>query len=83
MSSRTNRWFNDDSKKEKKTYSTKLTNGPGTLSMALGINKSHSGTDLTGNKIWIEDRNIALDPNKTLKSPKVGIPCSKKDKNNP
>ena len=70
-------------RKNKKTYSTKLTNGPGTLSMALGINKSYSGTDLTGNKIWIEDRNIALDPNKILKSPKVGIPYAKKDRNNP
>lgn len=31
----------------------KLTAGPGTLSQALGIHRHHTGTDLTGDLIWI------------------------------
>ena len=70
-------------RRNKKTYSTKLTNGFGSLSVTLGINKSHSGNDLTSNKNWIEGRNIMLDQNELIKSPRVGIPYAKKDKNNP
>lgn len=35
----------------------RLTNGPGKLTQALGINTAMTGTDLTGNKIWIENNN--------------------------
>ncbi len=36
---------------EKKKYN--LTNGPGKLCQAFGINRIHNGTDLTGNEIFI------------------------------
>jgi len=36
---------------EKENYN--LTNGPGKLCKAFGINKNHNGTDLTGNEIFI------------------------------
>ena len=32
-----------------------LTNGPGKLTKAFGINKRHDGLDLTGNELFIED----------------------------
>jgi len=38
----------------KEKYS--LTNGPGKLCQALGINTTHNGTDLTGNEIFILDQ---------------------------
>ena len=69
-------------RRKKDIHSNKLANGPGSLSKALGIKSSHSGTDLTGNTIWIENRNIVLDPNNIIKSPRVGIPYAKKDKMN-
>ncbi|MEQ9305947.1 MAG: DNA-3-methyladenine glycosylase [Marinoscillum sp.] len=36
---------------------TRLTAGPGTLSQALGINTSLNGYSLTGEKIWIAEKN--------------------------
>ena len=39
---------------DKEKYS--LTNGPGKLCQALGINRDHNGTDLTGNEIFILDQ---------------------------
>ncbi len=53
----------------KKTAS--LTNGPGKLTQALGITTAMTGIDLTGNKIWIEDRAIKRD--KIASSPRIGV----------
>lgn len=33
---------------------TNLTNGPGKLCIALGLDKSFNGEDLLGNKVWLE-----------------------------
>jgi DNA-3-methyladenine glycosylase len=54
-----------------------LTGGPGMLTQALGINKSHNGVLLTGKEIWIEDRGITIAPNQIIASPRVGIPYAK------
>jgi len=35
--------------------------GPGRVSKLLGIHYSHSGIDLQGDRIWIEDRGLNLD----------------------
>ncbi len=35
-----------------------LTNGPGKLCKSFGINKNHSGVDLTGNTIYLEDSRL-------------------------
>ncbi len=52
---------------------TRLTAGPGTLSKALGINKSHYGLDLTQNTIWIEDIGESIETENIIASPRVGI----------
>lgn len=41
---------------DKSLYSPDLTNGPGKVSKALGIHYTHSGLDLMGSTIWLEDR---------------------------
>jgi DNA-3-methyladenine glycosylase len=49
-----------------------LTSGPGKLCIALGIDKTFNGEDLTGNRIWIEKNKTA--PNESIASgPRVGI----------
>jgi DNA-3-methyladenine glycosylase len=43
-----------------------LTNGPGKLCQAFGINRNHNGTDLTGNEIFILDQ-------PKIKSEEIGV----------
>jgi DNA-3-methyladenine glycosylase len=50
-----------------------LSGGPGTVGVALGINKIHSGLDLLADKIWIEDRNYVVDPAKIIVSKRIGV----------
>ncbi len=53
-----------------------LTGGPGTLSQALGIDKQHSGLNLQGNKIWIEDRSITVKKENIKITPRIGVESS-------
>jgi len=50
-----------------------ISGGPGTVGVALGINKIHSGTDLLSKKIWIEDRKFPVDPKNILVSKRIGV----------
>jgi DNA-3-methyladenine glycosylase len=56
-----------------KKIKSKFTSGPGKLTKALGITVLHDKIDLCGNKIWIEDRGIKIDPLNIEASPRVGI----------
>jgi DNA-3-methyladenine glycosylase len=56
-----------------------LTAGPGALSQALGIHVSHTGLDLLGDIIWIEDRGVKIPPQKILRTIRVGVESSGKD----
>lgn len=53
--------------------------GPGTVSEALGIHYSHTGTSLLGNKIWIEDRNSPVDESGIMAGKRVGVDYAGKD----
>ena len=52
-----------------------LTAGPGMLSIALGINKEHTGISLLDKKspIWIEDRGTIISEENIIASPRVGV----------
>jgi DNA-3-methyladenine glycosylase len=64
---------------ERRAPAAPTTAGPGTLSQALGIRTTHSGQDLCGDVIWIEDRGIRF-PKKALKiGPRVGIDYAGED----
>lgn len=49
------------------------TGGPGTLSQALGITTAHNGTDLSGDRIWIEDRGFRVPDGAAIAGPRVGV----------
>ena len=52
----------------------RITSGPGALSKALGIDLSVNGTDLTGNKCWIEaDDSLNFGNFKVVKTLRIGI----------
>ncbi|MDX5480425.1 MAG: DNA-3-methyladenine glycosylase [Hymenobacteraceae bacterium] len=56
-----------------------LTAGPGVLSIALGIDKRHYGTDLTGDTIWVEDKGIRLPAEDIASGSRVGIDYAGED----
>lgn len=56
-----------------------VSNGPGKLSQALGIKTDHDRKDLTGEEIWIEDRNIEITDNQILSAERVGIDYAGED----
>lgn len=49
------------------------TNGPGTLTQALGIHTRHNNEDLTGQRIWIEDQGITVPPRRIIRGPRIGV----------
>lgn len=52
---------------------TLTTGGPGTLAQALGIRTAHTGTDLLGELITIEDRGIVAPPEAVITGPRIGV----------
>lgn len=58
-------------KKEKLTPA--LTAGPGALSAALGIYTALTGTSLSGDDIYIEDRDIKIRPHDIVTGTRVGV----------
>ena len=60
-----------------------LTNGPGKLSMALGINTQLNTTSLLSNKIWIQDNGIKIAKKYISSSPRIGVDYAKEDANLP
>ena len=49
-----------------------LTNGPGKLCIAMGIDRELDGADLLGNRVWLEDYQT-IPPSKISKGPRIGI----------
>lgn len=50
-----------------------LTAGPGALGKALGITKALNAVDLTGNEVWIEDRNVLVPENEICSGARIGM----------
>ncbi len=49
------------------------TGGPGTLTRALGITTAHTGTDLLGKLIFIEDQAIVVPHHAIVEGPRIGV----------
>jgi DNA-3-methyladenine glycosylase len=56
-----------------------LTNGPGKLCRALGIDGSHNGEDLTGKRIWVEETGARFGTEEIASGPRVGIDYAGED----
>lgn len=47
--------------------------GPGRLTQALGITTDHYGTDLTGDRIWVEERSHSIPSSDIKASERIGV----------
>jgi len=56
-----------------------VANGPGTLSRALGINSGDNGSSLSGDRIWIEDREIEVPTATIIAGPRIGVDYAAED----
>jgi DNA-3-methyladenine glycosylase len=56
-----------------------LTNGPGKLCRALGIDGGYNGEDLTGARIWIEETGASFGTEEVGSGPRVGIDYAGED----
>jgi DNA-3-methyladenine glycosylase len=63
----------------KKTVSKDFSNGPGKVCKALGIECKHSGSDLKGNIIWLEDRKKVIPDSEILIGKRIGVDYAKED----
>ena len=59
-----------------------LTNGPGKLCLALGIDRKLDAADLLGNKVWIEDAKMTP-RSQIVSGPRVGIDYAEEWKDKP
>lgn len=51
----------------------RLCKGPGALTKALGLNKTHNGTDIESNEIWISDANNSIPGDLIMSSARIGM----------
>ncbi|MCA1577648.1 MAG: DNA-3-methyladenine glycosylase [Acidobacteria bacterium] len=49
-----------------------LTNGPGKLCIALGIDRTLNNADLSGDRVWLEEYQ-SVSPRRIAKGPRIGI----------
>ncbi len=47
--------------------------GPGRVCAALGIGLGHNKASLLGEKIWLEDRGVAVPNREVKRSPRIGV----------
>ncbi len=62
-----------------KEIHSRISGGPGTVSQALGIKTIHTGVDLTGTKIWIEDKGIKVNERDIIKGTRIGVDYAGED----
>ena len=66
-------------RKGKKRKDKTLTNGPGSVCKALGINMNHNKLSLSENTIWVENISQNILEKDILKTPRIGIDYAGED----
>jgi len=62
-----------------KTQLKKITSGPGSLSLAMGIDLNLYGCSLQSQKIWIEDNGIMVSGDEIVSTTRVGVNYAAED----
>lgn len=69
----------EDAMRQRRDGKPLRTNGPGTLTQALGIRTVHSGIDLLNGPIRIEDQGIVVQDRALIIGPRIGVDYAGKD----
>lgn len=64
---------------QRRNTKTFTTNGPGTLTQALGIRTTHNGEVLTGRRLWIADVGVKVPSKKIITGPRIGVDYAGQD----
>ena len=60
-------------RRKMKEVKKNLSGGPGTVAEALGIQLTHSNSNLLGKEIWIEDKGIVVTKKEIVASKRIGV----------
>ena len=66
-------------RRKKESLKPLLTAGPGAMSEALGIKTKHTGLNLQGPEIYIEDRGIKIAKKDIIEASRVGVAYAQED----
>ena len=66
-------------RRNKKKADRTLCNGPGTVSQALGIDRSLNGFALTGPQVWISEGEVEVPPDSIISGPRIGVDYAGED----
>jgi len=56
-----------------------IASGPGMVSQALGIHAKHTGTNLDGDVIWLEDHGAKVPEDQITITPRIGVGYAEED----
>ena len=65
------------------SHHPRLTDGPGKMTQAMGITTDDDGTDLLGDRIWIEDRGVIVPDDAIQVTERIGIDYAGEDARKP
>ncbi|HWY97664.1 MAG TPA: DNA-3-methyladenine glycosylase [Bacteroidia bacterium] len=66
-------------RRNQKSITKKISDGPGTASQALGIKIKYSGISLNEKLIWVEDRGVKFTAKEIKAGPRIGVDYAGKD----
>lgn len=67
------------SRRKHAQITSKISDGPGKASKALGIEITHNAFSLDGNTLWLEERGVHVDENDILTSKRIGVDYAGED----
>ena len=66
-------------RRNKEQFTSQCNNGPGKISVSMGVNNEFNGVSLISDQIWIEDQGKIFKENEIIVTKRVGIDYAEED----